>query len=215
MPDHHNPAEFQSLESYICHIFISHFLKHVIGAIIKETDKTIRGHVRLNDNFKIPGMRSSRSRRVSICRIGDLFDFLCQLELRFEDYYKAVRKKSPDNNAKLLSYYLACHHKRFLAELDEYGTARIKTLMKRKIQQEIIILTDEWLTLLAVPPARITGSNLLESAIAFNRKLTDIYKNMLSQKLPANVMAMLRKLNKFEENEAERFQKMLAMNYFL
>ena len=168
----------------------------------------------MSDNSRIPKKRYSPDTRVRICKIGDFLDVLDHLEFCFENYYKSVRDKSSDNSTKLLSYYLGRHYRRFILELNRYGTTRKQKIRERKMQQTISILPCEWLILLNTPPHRITGRNLLETAITYNKKLTAVYRDLLSQKLHGDVIALIQGLDKFERNEADSFEKMLSMNYF-
>jgi len=150
----------------------------------------------------------------NIYKIGDLLDILDHIEVCFEKYYKTVSNKSADNNAKLLSYYLGRHHRRFLSELSRQSAAKQQKIRDRKIRRKISIMPGDWLTLLSTPPRLITGKNLLEIAIAYNKTLATVYKDLLSLKLRGDVMVLIRNLDEFEKHEAESFKKMRSMNYF-
>ena len=152
--------------------------------------------------------------RVRIRNVGDLFDFLTRLEDVFEQYYSSIRDSSGDNNACLLSYYLGRRYRRLRLSLKDFIPQKASRIRKNKLRLELEIVTQEWISLIALPPEKITGRELLDSAIKYNRKLLAIYRNVLGQALTKDAFLLLSKLAILEETDCSNLNKMLAMHYF-
>lgn len=152
--------------------------------------------------------------KVRVRTVGDLFDFLTRLEDRFEQYYSAIRDRSGDNNARLLSYYLGRRYRRLRSSLKDFGARKACRIRKNKLHREIAIVPQDWMNLIVLPPDKVAGKNLLDTAIRYNRKLIAVYRNMLSQALTKDTALLIGNLKRQDEQEYSNFRKMLAMNYF-
>ena len=151
---------------------------------------------------------------IQVDRIGKLLDVLMQLEVLHENYYGTVRDKSDDNGAKLFSYYLGKHYRQFCSILSEFSERKMARIRRKELRPAMEIVSADWLSLPEMPPAEVKGKALLDMAIRYNRRLTSLYRKLLSRPMAKDATLLVSLLLQLENRDADTFRKMVAMHYY-
>ena len=149
-----------------------------------------------------------------IVTVGELLDRAEGFEKRLESYYVAIREQSQNNGVRLLTYYLSKHRRRLRGALGELDPAALQRVRRIELKHgDDATLCDEPRPM-SVPPAVVTGEELLASAVEHDSLLIALYKRIRQHQLIAEAQAFFDALIHVEERDIVMLKKMLAVHYF-
>ncbi len=151
---------------------------------------------------------------MAIVTVGELLDRARVFEDRLAKRYAEIRDQTEDNGVRLLTYYLARHRRHQELALADCDRAQIDRTRKVELKHDIPFDPEKLSRQIDVPVDTITGDRLLQTAIAYDQALIDLYRAILEQPLNDEVRALFESLKRIEERDIVMMKKMVAMHYF-
>ena len=146
--------------------------------------------------------------------IGSLLDDTGRFEARLAKYYAAIRDATPDNDVKLLTYYLSRHRRDLIAVLSGLPARDLARARKIRLPDDLAFAPVDAFGALERSPAKVKGLDLLKSVVRYRQPLLNRYRRVLVLPLSPRAKAVVRSLVRLEQQNLGIPEEMLTSNYF-
>ena len=152
---------------------------------------------------------------MTVSTIAELLDQAGKFERRLERYFAEIRDSTADNGVRLLTYSLARRSSYIQQVLDELGHDEMEAIRATRLDRGIDFLPEKEFPLLGSPPDSVTGTRLLTAVIKYSTFLTNLYRGLIEEPIPAGSVRLLTNLVLIEDRDTIMLKKMSSMDSFL
>jgi len=146
--------------------------------------------------------------------IGELFDTAAEFEKRVVYFYAELRDKSPDNNVRLLAYYLSRHRKHLSDVMGTCNAELAERIRSTVLPAHISFTPYKDFYIIAKPVETIEGTELIDAAIHYDSSLLHIYNQIIALPIFEQARDKFQTLVDTEKRDLTLLKKMREMHYF-
>ncbi len=146
--------------------------------------------------------------------IGDILDKAADFEKALELYYIEIRDNTPNNGVKLLTYYLSRHRRHLQDAFNNLEITDLNNIRKVKLKYEVGYYFEKEFHPMETPVADVSGNELLEAAVDYDKKLISLYEKIKNQPLPEGTGNFIGSLISIEQKDIVMLKKTMATHYY-
>lgn len=146
--------------------------------------------------------------------IGDVLDKAADFEKTLELYYIEIRDNTPNNGVKLLTYYLSRHRRHLQEAFNNIEKSDLKMIRKVKLKYEVGFYFEKEFHPMQTPVTDVSGDELLEAAVGYDKKLITLYEKIRNQPLPEGTKNFIGSLISIEQKDIVMLKKTMATHYY-
>lgn len=146
--------------------------------------------------------------------IGDILDKASDFERTLEMYYIEIRDNTPNNGVKLLTYYLSRHRRHLQEAFDNIEITDLNKIKKVKLKYEVGFYFEKEFHPMKTPVTDVSGEELLEAAVGYDKKLITLYEKIQNQPLPEGTRNFIGSLISIEQKDIVMLKKTMATHYY-
>lgn len=151
---------------------------------------------------------------MAIVMLGELLDRARAFEDRLALYFESLRDQSRDNGVRLLTYYMRRHRRHQREMIAELAPDLLAHIREIKVRHDMTFQPETAFYTLTVPPAEMTGEQLLTAAVKYDETLLDFYRQILAEPVNVEARSVIESMIQIEEYDLVVMKKMIAMGYF-
>ncbi len=146
--------------------------------------------------------------------IGDVLDKAADFEKILELYYVEIRDNTPNNGVKLLTYYLSRHRRHLQEAFNNIEKSDLNKIRKVKLKYEVGFYFEKEFHPMQTPVTDVSGDELLEAAVGYDKKLITLYEKIRNQPLPEGTENFIGSLISIEQKDIVMLKKTMATHYY-
>ena len=149
-----------------------------------------------------------------VVTIRCLLKIAADCEQRLDSFLAQLRDGSPDNNVRLLAYYLSRRRYRLSGLADDCQHDLLNSIIDHEIKLPSLFPPAEVTTVLSTPADLVRGAELLLAWRKYSLDLLSIYHIIQKDLETPALRAALLNLKKAEKHDVSMLEKLQAIHYF-